>query len=560
MLKINNLKKSFKDTLIFNNLNLEINNSGIHVITGKSGCGKSTLLNIIMGYEKIDSGEVIIDTKPIMIFQNYELFDNLTVKDNILLGQSDDKLNNYLIDKLDMHEYLDHKVNELSLGQRQRVGIIRTLSNASSLILCDEPTESLDISNKIIVMDLLKEISKNSIVILVTHDLKLAEEYGDYFYVLENQDLKLVKQANNKSCINKTENHFKKENTINIYNKLFFRKNFRFYILHCILLLILSLLVVLSIKWFSIPNTTNTLNANHLYLEYQNISLNDALNYLELKDNKYRVSYKFQSIYLDNRYHYIDILPHPYEDEGVYINQNAKDIFKNNKIGDEINLNYYVNNKEQTYTTKIKEYIVEDDTKTPIVYYGYEEFIDYLKTQKVDDSDEYKKMIDSAEYVDISIDYEDLKTVFSKNNNDNISLTSPLYQERVQFIQDSSIYKMIYSIFEIILFFAIMIMHIIYLNNNTNKNIDAFAILISQGHKLDILKNIFIKNIISMNLLGVLLTLVITIAISYFMKVNLILPILLLISYLVVSIIIILIFSERIKVDKMNQSLKNRLD
>ena len=391
MLKINNLKKSFKDTLIFNNLNLEINNSGIHVITGKSGCGKSTLLNIIMGYEKIDSGEVITDTKPIMIFQNYELFDNLTVKDNILLGQSDDKLNNYLIDKLDMHEYLDHKVNELSLGQRQRVGIIRTLSNASSLILCDEPTESLDISNKIIVMDLLKEISKNSIVILVTHDLKLAEEYGDYFYVLENQDLKLVKQANNKSCINKTENHFKKENTINIYNKLFFRKNFRFYILHCILLLILSLLVVLSIKWFSIPNTTNTLNANHLYLEYQNISLNDALNYLELKDNKYRVSYKFQSIYLDNRYHYIDILPHPYEDEGVYINQNAKDIFKNNKIGDEINLNYYVNNKEQTYTTKIKEYIVEDDTKTPIVYYGYEEFIDYLKTQKVDDSDEYKK-------------------------------------------------------------------------------------------------------------------------------------------------------------------------
>lgn len=242
MLKINNLKKSFKDTLIFNNLNLEINNSGIHVITGKSGCGKSTLLNIIMGYEKIDSGEVIIDTKPIMIFQNYELFDNLTVKDNILLGQSDDKLNNYLIDKLDMHEYLDHKVNELSLGQRQRVGIIRTLSNASSLILCDEPTESLDISNKIIVMDLLKEISKNSIIILVTHDLKLVEEYGDYFYVLENQDLKLVKQANNKPCINKTENHFKKENTINIYNKLFFRKNFRFYILHCILLLILSIL------------------------------------------------------------------------------------------------------------------------------------------------------------------------------------------------------------------------------------------------------------------------------------------------------------------------------
>lgn len=119
----------------------------------KSGSGKSTLLNILAGYEEIDSGQRIID-KDIhitSIFQTYELINELTVYENLKMLEdiyNEDVSMDSIMQQLGLQEIKDHYPYELSAGQQQRVGIARALMQKPQVIICDEPTESLDIENK----------------------------------------------------------------------------------------------------------------------------------------------------------------------------------------------------------------------------------------------------------------------------------------------------------------------------------------------------------------------------------------------------------------------------
>lgn len=120
MIELKQVSKSFGESVIFENVNLKIDTCGIHVIEGPSGSGKSTLLHLIMGFEKVDQGEIVVDTQPVMIFQNYELLSELSVKENILLGRETKQLDMELIQYFDMEEMLERRVSELSGGQKQR--------------------------------------------------------------------------------------------------------------------------------------------------------------------------------------------------------------------------------------------------------------------------------------------------------------------------------------------------------------------------------------------------------------------------------------------------------
>ena len=114
------------------------------------------------------------------IFQNYELIDQLNVYDNITLGKEFPEGSESMLEVLQLKDLLKQYPSELSGGQKQRVGIARALIHQPSIVCCDEPTESLDIENRHIVMDLLKQYSQDHIVIMATHQKEAVDQYADH--------------------------------------------------------------------------------------------------------------------------------------------------------------------------------------------------------------------------------------------------------------------------------------------------------------------------------------------------------------------------------------------
>lgn len=189
-MKLINIEKAFGQTIIFSDVNLDLTKNGVIFISGKSGCGKTTLLNIIAGLDQPSNGQIIDHYQVSMILQDYPLLERLTVKDNIFLGQT--KVSRYMVSivkKLDLIPLLYRKAKTLSAGQKQRVAIARTLINKPDVLLCDEPTASLDKANKQIVMDLLAHYGKNHPVIVASHDTELIQHYANALYSFSNQRL-----------------------------------------------------------------------------------------------------------------------------------------------------------------------------------------------------------------------------------------------------------------------------------------------------------------------------------------------------------------------------------
>lgn len=182
-----------------NNTTLTLPDSGMIAFFGKSGCGKTTLLNIIGGLDRAQSGDVIVDGEGITptaddvrnrkigyIFQNYNLSKQMTIFDNVasslrLCGVADEaEIERRVIAALhsvEMDKYRKRFPDELSGGQQQRVAIARAIVKNPDVILADEPTGNLDEHNTVMVMDLLKEISKEHLVLLVTHEQNLVDLY-----------------------------------------------------------------------------------------------------------------------------------------------------------------------------------------------------------------------------------------------------------------------------------------------------------------------------------------------------------------------------------------------
>jgi len=207
MISLINITKKYKngdsENIALDGLSLELPEKGLVAVFGVSGCGKSTLLNVIGGLDRFDSGDLIINgrnTKTFkvndwysyrnqhvgFVFQNYYLMSHLNVKENITLSAKlTDSFKSYdeeivdILSKVDLTGFEKRMPKTLSGGQAQRVAIARALINRPSIILADEPTGALDKKSSEAIMKVLKEISKERLVVLVTHDEKLAKEYAD---------------------------------------------------------------------------------------------------------------------------------------------------------------------------------------------------------------------------------------------------------------------------------------------------------------------------------------------------------------------------------------------
>ena len=189
---------------VINNTSLELENKGLVALLGPSGCGKTTLLNVIGGLDKVNKGRVYVNGQKITgrrtgkidsirnlnigyIFQNYNLVDNMTVFDNVaialkMVGVRDKKeieeKVNYVLEKVGMYRYRNRYADMLSGGERQRVGIARAIVKNPAVVIADEPTGNLDSRNTLEVMNIIKAVSQDKLVILVTHEEELAEFYA----------------------------------------------------------------------------------------------------------------------------------------------------------------------------------------------------------------------------------------------------------------------------------------------------------------------------------------------------------------------------------------------
>ena len=207
MLELKKIKKDYKtgDFIqhALKNIDLSFRENEFVAILGPSGSGKTTLLNIIGGLDRYTTGDLIIDGKSTkkfkdkdwdayrnhavgFIFQSYNLISHISVLENTMMGMTLSGVSFRerkrkaleLLDKVGLKDHAYKKPNQLSGGQMQRVAIARALANDPKIILADEPTGALDSKTSMQIMELIKEISKDKLVIMVTHNKELAENYA----------------------------------------------------------------------------------------------------------------------------------------------------------------------------------------------------------------------------------------------------------------------------------------------------------------------------------------------------------------------------------------------
>ena len=217
MISIKGLNKFFNkgkpnEIHVINDITLDLPERGMTAIFGKSGCGKTTLLNIIGGLDSFADGSLTIEGQSISkntdeirnkyigyIFQNYNLSVNESCFDNVaaalrLCGMKDEseieRRVNIALKNVGMEKYARRTPDTLSGGQQQRIAIARAIVKNPPVILADEPTGNLDEANTVMIMDLLREIAKDHLVILVTHEQSLVDSYCDR--IIELSDGKIV--------------------------------------------------------------------------------------------------------------------------------------------------------------------------------------------------------------------------------------------------------------------------------------------------------------------------------------------------------------------------------
>lgn len=489
MLKLENITKIYEvknfKQIALNDVTLAFRNNEFVSILGPSGSGKTTLLNIIGGLDKYTYGNLIIDgvstrkykerdwnnyrsKKVGFIFQSYNLINHQTVLSNVLLSlniagkpkKESIKLAKKVLKDVGLENYIKKKPKELSGGQMQRVAIARALVTNPDIILCDEPTGALDSQTSIQIMELLKEISKEKLVIMVTHNVTLANKYSDRVialndgvitydtspYEVENYSLKKIKNKR------KTMNKFTSLSLS--FNNLLTKKSRTFLTSFTGSIGIIGIALVLSLskgtqKYINkIEKNTFSkypISIMESYIDYQNMfdkekesckngsicSINDLSNNV-VNDNKINSISKFSNILKQNyeniNYYTLDI------NYNYNINLN---IYKDNKMIENSSLYFkeFFNNNSpllKEYTLiygklpeKYNEIVIvtDENGKLPLSLMKslfLNEDIDLSKTinisyEKIIDS-KFKLVSETSYYI-----YENDTWQYIKNNRDKIN-------------------------------------------------------------------------------------------------------------------------------------------
>ena len=336
MIELKNVSKTYKSrngayTKALDNVSIRLPDTGFIFIVGKSGSGKSTLLNMISGLDKEDTGEIIVDGKSLkkfkskdydyyrnryigFVFQEFNLINEYNVYDNILLSLKLQKRKatkdncDKLLKSLGLENLGNRKVYELSGGQKQRVSIGRALIKNPKVLIADEPTGSLDQNSGKQIFEILKKISKDRLVIVVSHDIESAKTYGDN--IIEISDGHII-YNNVPSDIIEINEFLSSKSTLPLKDKL----KFAFLNLgrHKIRLFFTILLICTSITFFQISKNIGNIdiyrthskalsNLGHSYINIKKFESNrNDFNYYERyfsNQDKEKILNNLQSEYL----------------------------------------------------------------------------------------------------------------------------------------------------------------------------------------------------------------------------------------------------------------------
>lgn len=363
MLEIKNLSKRYDD-IIIDNLSITFPSIGLIVITGESGCGKTTLLNILGGIDQDYEGEILFDHQNIknishycrkhigFIFQNFNLINWLNVRQNYFLPkffcqtifkrEIEDRE-----EKLDLLNVSKKKISVLSGGQKQRVAILRAVIKNVDILLCDEPTGSLDENNAKIIFDILKQEAKERLVIVITHDEQLASQYADYMYSFQNGKL------TGKYCNMKDNNFYyrlkEKKSSLNLFklSLLQCRTNFgrNIKIIAGLMIALICIMITFTLSGslqYQIQKQLNNIFPNQL-VSLQSVR-KKGLNYRDLIDlkNNQEITYLYGEM---RDYEFIGVsLQKDYSiDKTIYISDMTKELRNNQlEIGRNIKNDYEI--------------------------------------------------------------------------------------------------------------------------------------------------------------------------------------------------------------------------
>lgn len=437
MITIKDLNKYYKSGQgtyhALSDINLTLPNKGLVFIVGKSGSGKSTLLNVIGGLDSYDSGELIIDdvnTKDFtrsdyntyrntyigFIFQEFNVIKTLTIYDNIALSlelhhlkvkEHHDEIME-IIERVGLKGKEKRRMNEISGGERQRVAIARALIKHPKVIIADEPTGNLDVKNRDIIMNLLKDLSKDHLVLIVTHDREIAQSYGERIITIKDGKVVDDVSMTNEPAVNEPSEYKVTPVEPSIHTSLVLAT--KSVLLHK---LRFTLIIVLFAFSLIFAGSSVNLFLTDATLEYANYQLENNNYVIEINQNYSNRNYNFNNgFYQHEANNLVETYQQTAENEGFeFLKSMVFDLPINTK---ELNSFWTYNptikritvHKNLTSLNKIRDYADEprgneynqygvyitDYVAACLIYYEY--FDDYeLKYDETLDSEEVRHQV-----------------------------------------------------------------------------------------------------------------------------------------------------------------------
>ena len=496
MLKLHNVTKIYhtaskENVVALSNVSLSLDKNGLVFIVGQSGSGKTTLLNLIGGLDLADQGEIFIEGSVLgkdislekyrqnyvgFVFQEYNLLENLTVYENIAIAVSgcpkkelEEKIAKVL-KEVDLASYEKRRINELSGGQKQRVAIARALAKNTSVLLCDEPTGNLDSSTSKEIFNLLKKISVEKTVIVVSHNEESARQYADR--LIRISDGKIISDEQFSTL--KTAEKFNNSKTVNNVPfkcklKLGFKNLFnqKFKTLIACSLLVFSLITVyamqICLSYNSEHSIAQSLSSEKTVFVLQNNSTDGVSNTSE----RYPIREDLSQYFLENSYFdgYRTIHGTVFICDNVDI---GREFYANHSLGDGeacisdyyvdiiINLNDAYSHLSYTnYEDLLGQEVVYQDTVlfeiAGVFKTDYKEYLDERGNQREDKIAVFEDNVDigrefyanhslgdgeaciSDYYVDIIINLNDAYSHLSYTNYEDLLGQEVVYQDTVLF-------------------------------------------------------------------------------------------------------------------------------
>lgn len=293
-MKLLNITKSYNNinniVIALKNINLEIENKGIIMIFGPSGCGKSTLLNIISGIDNDYDGQVINNGNLEYITQEAHFFEEMTIYQNCSIVNSNNEIIEKYLKLFNLSDIRNKKIKKCSIGQRKRVQFIRALLSKPSILLCDEPTVSLDYENSKILMGILKELSNEIIIIMVTHDIALSKKYADRIITMGKATIIKDEIINEKEYLNLEKSHENKT-IINHLNLLRFKLVSRWLESICIILLSFMMVFSMTAGIQLNKNVNNHVSSNKIWKNSLNLVKVKFLDKNIFQENEFKTPY-----------------------------------------------------------------------------------------------------------------------------------------------------------------------------------------------------------------------------------------------------------------------------